>query len=284
MSEEAAADVGQQSAPQDSGAQDNGGFSVPQEYADRGWAQKIQSYDDLFKSYDNAQSMIGKRVIPADDAPAEQWNEFYKTIGRPESPDGYEFGKVDGLPEGFDLSEFEGQARSIMHEAGLNKQQADKLYQLYLKNELDVANKNKEALSQHQQKLDKEFDEITGELFGENFDKISEKLQGTIVENVPEKYRPMVAEMFESNPKQAAVVMALTDNMIKQVEEVKRKYGAEDNLSSGQQSSGASKEDVLRQLNEAKVKAKQSDPFSPDRKRAEADIEQLRQKLQGFFK
>lgn len=53
---------------QDSNYQDGSSFSIPEEYADRGWAKFFdgKTGDDLkaelFKSYDNQQSLIGKKV------------------------------------------------------------------------------------------------------------------------------------------------------------------------------------------------------------------------------
>lgn len=260
-----------------------GSFKVPDDYAGKGWAEKIKSQDDVWKLLDNSQSLLGKRVMPPDDAPQEEWDNFYKNIGRPEKPDEYNFSDVEGLPEDFDPAEFQQQARQIMHEAGLNKKQADKLYQLYLKSELETANKNREAIQQHQEALYKEFDEITGKIFDGKFEEVSAKAQSFIKNNLPEELIPVVADL-QDNPKAFAAVIALADKAQKEISGIKAKYGAEDNLNTGAQAGGVDKDAVLKQLTEAKVRAKTADPFSSDRKKADAEIQELRQRLQSFFK
>lgn len=278
MSEE----LGEQNVNEDAGG--GADFAIPEEYSGRGWTEKISSYDDLFKSYDNAQSMLGKRQVPGDDASPEDWGEFYKKAGRPDDPTGYQFSEVEGIPEGVDMVDFEGKARAMMHEAGLSQRQADNLYQAFLKSEMEAANANKEALSAHNAELDKQFDEVTNKLFDGKFDEVSEQLQATIVEAVPEEYAGMVADMAKNNPKQFAVVLAMTDKMTKQVEAVKAKYGSEDSLTSGQQAGGESKEELLKSLMDARDLATKSDPFSPDRRRAEGQMEEIRKKLQAMYK
>lgn len=258
-------------------------FSIPEEYADRSWKEKIKSHEDLFKAYDNAQSLLGKRVAPSEDAAPEEWEQFYKTIGKPESADAYKLPDVDGLPEDVDLSEFQGKARQIMHEAGLTQKQAEKLYQLYLKEEMNTANANKEAIANRQAELDKEFEDITAKVFEGKFEEISAKAQSFIKNNLPADLIPVAQELADQ-PKAFAAMIALADRAQKQISDIKAKYGAEDNLNSGGQAQGVDKDAVLKQLTEAKVRAKNADPFSPDRKKAENEIQELRGRLQSFYK
>lgn len=280
-------DAGGQDAPAGLEGQSEGGaasdFSVPEEYSDRGWASKIKSQDDLYKQIDNLDSMVGKRQTPGDDASDEEWDQFFGKIGKPESPDKYTLSDPE-LPEGFNVpDDFKTKAQQIMHDAGLTQKQADKLYQRFLEEEVSTANQNKEAFEQKRVELDKQFDEVTSELFGDKFEEVSVKSQNIIKDALPESLLPAISELSETSPRALAAVIALTDKMSSQISEVKQKYGAEDNLGTGSQAQASAKDEVLKKLTEAKSKAKNADPFSPDRKQAQNEIEELRKQLQGFF-
>lgn len=258
-------------------------FSIPQEYADRSWVEKIKSQDDLFKAYDNAQSMIGKRQTPSDDASDEEWNEFFGKIGKPDSPDKYQLTDPE-LPEGFELpQDFKSKAQKVMHDAGLTQKQADKLYQRFLEEELSVAGQNKEAFAKQQAELDKQFDEVTNELFGDKFEEVSARSQNIIKENVPESLIPHLQSLSESDPKALAAVIALTDKMANQISDIKKQYGAEDNLGSGGQAQANSAEDVRKKIVETRSAIKNLEPFSPERKQKENDLQELQKQLQSFF-
>jgi len=75
----------------------------------------------------NAQKMIGKKRL---EAPNEkwtdlEWNEFYKTVGRPETPDGYGL-KPPELPEGLPYDEkMDKHFASLAHKAGLSPKQLE---------------------------------------------------------------------------------------------------------------------------------------------------------------
>lgn len=268
---------------QETGTPVNTDFKIPDEYADRGWKDKVKSQDDVWKLLDNSQQLIGKRQTPGDDASDEEWSEFFGKIGKPESADKYELTDPE-LPEGVELpDDFKDKARSVMHEAELTQKQADKLYQAYLREELNTANANKEAIAAKQAELDKEFDEITGKIFDGKFEEVSAKAQSFIKNNLPQDLIP-VAQDLADQPKAFAAMIALADNAQKQIADIKAKYGAEDNLNSGGQAQGVDKDAVLKQLTEAKVRAKNADPFSPDRKKAESEIQELRERLQSFYK
>lgn len=116
MSEES--DVSVDTQP-DNTAADNGGFFVPDDYKEAGWAQNIKSYDDLWKMNANAQNLIGRKTIgvPGDDATDAELNEFYGKI-RPQSASDYELDEDDSK----DFAQ-------LFYDNGLSKRQVANLTQ-----------------------------------------------------------------------------------------------------------------------------------------------------------
>ena len=93
---------------------------------------KFSDLSSLAKSYINAESMIGKdkMVIPKTD---EDFNFVYKTLGRPDSADGYEldYGKNDDGTARDGKDSFNTGFREISHELGLSTNQVGKLHKWY---------------------------------------------------------------------------------------------------------------------------------------------------------
>ena len=88
---------------------------------------KGKALPDIVKSYVNAQRMVGadKVAIPAgkNDTP-EAWNEFYKRLGRPDDPDGYQLPKPAVFPEGLEANpDIEKGFKVISHNPGLTPKQ-----------------------------------------------------------------------------------------------------------------------------------------------------------------
>lgn len=71
-------------------------------------------------------------VIPSQDAAPEAWDNFYKQMGRPDTPEGYAL----ELPEG-DKGEFAKHITPLLHQAGLTQHQAAALSKGW--NELQAA-------------------------------------------------------------------------------------------------------------------------------------------------
>lgn len=88
--------------------------------------KNIKDLNSLVKSYVSAQKFVGadKVVLPKKDASAEQWNEFFRKVGLPESEDKYELKKAD--KSSID-DEFYGSFRKSAFEAGILPHQAQKL-------------------------------------------------------------------------------------------------------------------------------------------------------------
>lgn len=74
-----ASDVSVDTQPDNTSADNNGGFFVPDDYKEAGWVQNIKSYDDLWKMNANAQNLIGRKTIgvPSEDATEAEINDFY---------------------------------------------------------------------------------------------------------------------------------------------------------------------------------------------------------------
>ena len=84
---------------------------------------KFNSVGSLAKSYLNLERMLSKdkMPIPTENDGDEVWDQAYRSLGRPETPDGYE--APEGLPP-----EAKEATDKIFHEAGLSQKQASKLY------------------------------------------------------------------------------------------------------------------------------------------------------------
>lgn len=104
--------------------------SYPQ-YANNPNFNKYRTMKEFAAGHEALVSRLGTAVnIPNQYSTPEQINEFYNKLGRPESPDKYEF--QDNLPEGFEIDEkLDSDYRTLAHEIGLSATQAQKLRAFY---------------------------------------------------------------------------------------------------------------------------------------------------------
>ena len=131
--------------------------AIPQELAaEKVWEPlKDKALPDVLKGYVEAQKMIGGSLrIPKDDAAPEEWAKFYSKLGRPETPDKYEY-QPPALPEGMWDKDQEKQAVALMHELGLNSKQVQRLMEFegkrsnqFLQNQALQRKANVEAVKQ----------------------------------------------------------------------------------------------------------------------------------------
>lgn len=276
MSEEQTPETNNETTPQYSG------FSIPEAYADRGWVEKIKSPDDLWKTLDNAQSLLGKRPegIPAKDAPQEEWDKFYRAIGRPDDPSQYEFdNNFEGLPEGTDLAQYEEKAKSFFHELGLSKEKANEAWRKYVGMEMEAV----QEIQAQQAELDKQFDEMRMERYGDKFEDVSKQAQEFISQALPDDLKP-VMERVSNDPQVLVAMIELSNYAQKQIADVKRQYTGEDNLTSGGNGANQSADEVRQRMGEIRLALKNADPLSKQRKELEAELEDKRKALASMMK
>ena len=120
-------DVGSQSAPLAADWK----AALPEEIRNDPALEPIQDIGALAKSYVHAQRLVGrdKLVIPGEDAPKEEWDQFFQKLGRPEAPDGYELGMPEDATEEVVSDEALETFRKAAYEAGLSKTQAARLWE-----------------------------------------------------------------------------------------------------------------------------------------------------------
>lgn len=90
--------------------------------------KSIKDVNALAKSYIHGQKLIGadKIVVPSNLTSDEEWQNIYKKLGMPESPDKYEF-KVSGEPDKEFLTKF----KSLAVESGILPKAAEKLFAFF---------------------------------------------------------------------------------------------------------------------------------------------------------
>ena len=89
---------------------------------------KYQDQNAAIKALVDAQELIGKKaagiVKPGPDAKPEDIAEYYKALGRPDTPDAYVMPTFEGVPDGYGISpEVEKVAREALHGLGLSQEQ-----------------------------------------------------------------------------------------------------------------------------------------------------------------
>jgi hypothetical protein len=123
-------------------------------------AMKFKSPNDLFKSYKNLEKLVGadKVVKPGKNATPEQWNEFYKALGRPDSPEGYKFEMPEELRNESREKLFAGKA----HELGLLPHQVEGLSQWWA----EEMNQEMSRMGESQQEMAKQAETVLRKEWG----------------------------------------------------------------------------------------------------------------------
>ena len=244
-------------------------FSVPDAYADKGWTEKVKSTDDLWKTTANLQEMIGKRPagIPSADSSDADWDNFYKAAGRPEEAK-YEFTDPEGLPEDFDTAGFKQSANEILHSAGLSQKQAEKVYNAYMALELK-GSADKEAA------LDEKFDALTKEHLGDGYEAAQQATLDAVNRFAPQSLKNSLSAL-SVHPEALAAVVATINGQQLEIDKVRKEYGAEGTISSGNQvGSGGDINETRNNLAELRTSIAARDFSHPDHSKTMEQVKQL---------
>ncbi len=235
--------IGEQGAaasiPSNATGDKDAAFTVPAEYAEKGYAKDITSNEDLWKKLDGSQSLLGKPKeggVPVEGSTQEQWDAYYKTAGRPETADGYKFNR-EGLNEEFvkDFAndDLDNATKDIFLKAGLSQKQADVIQPEF--------EKLMEGI--HLQGIEKfnadnvSFDELAQKTFGDKEAEVMQSSKQLLSDNAPEGFEEHIKDL----PNESLILMAGVLNNIKS------KYINEDSLNPNNNTNvGANSEMELR--------------------------------------
>lgn len=109
---------------------------------------KFSELGTFAKSYMNLSKLVGRDKVPLPQTPFEpnaehkddSWEHVFNQLGRPDTPDGYKFGKLQ-LPEGIKFNQDNHKAfAGEMHRLGLSNEQANGLFEFYWDTEISRHN------------------------------------------------------------------------------------------------------------------------------------------------
>lgn len=117
-------------------------------------------------------SFAGKKGdIPKKDATDEEWNEFYSKLGRPESPEAYDFDVNEDFREAVgeeSMPYFEQAVKGFKEQAyklGANTDQAEEMLDWYLSMMVDSTTAQKETLEEEAKQKDIELRKAWGDQY-----------------------------------------------------------------------------------------------------------------------
>lgn len=242
-------------------------FQVPEAYQDRKWAQGISSVDDLWKMNDNAQSLIGKRAVPAQDAPQEEWQEYLSQLA-PESIDAYELSLGEDVdPEMFSINEEVQTAyKEKFKELGITPYQAQELFKFHAQSEL-ASVPTEEAISE-------EFEAMMDERFGEDKANV---------------YKAAKSAMNGLNAEEINRLASLPNDSLVEVvnvlASVTKKYTSEDSMAGGggESTSSVSTEEARTELANLRISAAYKDPTHKDHASTKKRVDELSAQVQRAY-
>ena len=152
--------------------------NIPEEYREEKSLENINSMDDLVKSYLHAQKLVGTNKIPVPNKHStdEDWNEVFKRLGAPDSPEDYKYNLKDVEMDQNQVSEFNKTA----HQLGLLPKQAEGLIKFYNEMNGNIAASQEEQAATAQLNTEAELKKEFGPQFGKRLDQAKKLAVGTL--------------------------------------------------------------------------------------------------------
>jgi hypothetical protein len=159
-------------------------FLAGEEFAELRGNESLKTIPDvptLAKAMVDTKALVGRKgvILPKEDAPPEEWDQFYAALGRPETPEAYDI-KPEGLPDDFPyLPELETAYRKLAHEAGLTPAAAKKIYDGYNKFMLENYQQGQQVLKSQVEEMEAGLQKEWGGKYGDNL-ALARKAMGRV--------------------------------------------------------------------------------------------------------
>jgi hypothetical protein len=142
---------------------------IPEGFKEEKALDNFNNMEDFVKSYLHAQKLVGADKIPVPNkhATEEDWNEVFKKLGAPESPEDYKYDLKDQELDSQQVSEFNKAA----HKLGLLPKQAEGLIKFYNEMNGNIASSQEETAAQAQLQTETELKKEYGPQFAKRLDQ-----------------------------------------------------------------------------------------------------------------
>ena len=136
---------------------------IPENFREEKSLENFNNMEDFVKSYLHAQKMVGADKIPVPNKHStdEDWNEVFKRLGAPSSPDDYKYDFKDQEMDSGQVQEFNKTA----HKLGLLPKQAEGLIKFYNEMNGNIAANQEEQAAQAQLNVETELKKEFGPQF-----------------------------------------------------------------------------------------------------------------------
>ena len=160
-------------------------LKVPDEFKEEAWAKDLKTHEDVWKKLAGAQKLIGKKGIipPSKDAPKEEWDAHYKALGRPETPEGYEFQSIEALKAIDRNATLDNGIKQIFHKYNVPKEAAEGIVREYENLLYEFKKPDLEKMT----KTEQEFQNLTKEVLGDERDSTINAFKDIMRESLGDK-------------------------------------------------------------------------------------------------
>jgi len=142
---------------------------IPENFREEKSLENFNNMEDFVKSYLHAQKLVGADKIPVPNkhATEEDWNEVFKRLGAPNSPEDYKYNFKDQEMDQGQVQEFNKTA----HRLGLLPKQAEGLIKFYNEMNANNAASQEEAAAQAQMNVEAELKKEFGPQYNKRLDQ-----------------------------------------------------------------------------------------------------------------
>ena len=158
-----------QESTQDLNTESSWRDDLPPELKSAKTLEKFKDVANLAKSYLEAEKNVSRKgvILPTEKSTPEEWNNYYKTIGRPEKADDYKL-----VNEGVEVDEnLQKAILPMFHEAGLTNKQAQILNDKWNGLQSEQKEQMEKDAEQYRDKSAAEFKKEWGNKFDVNLKK-----------------------------------------------------------------------------------------------------------------
>jgi hypothetical protein len=231
-------------------------FSVPKEYAEKGWAKKVKSQEDIYKLVDNQEALIGKKRIVPDlsDLSKPEAQEYLASLRGNTKVEDYKF--AEGAPK-----EFTSKVAQMLFDKGVPASVGNAIIADYQKiADADMA----QAFSKDGMKVE------MAKTFGDDG-----KRAGEVINMVSDILGPEGKEFMETK-----IPNHMVGFMFKFMDAIKTKYGVNDSGTGGEggEGGGGGNVETIRAAIRADIRKLDGRPHTGEEKAA------LQKKLDATYK